>query len=59
MKYYAVAQIDINDPSWIRAYVEHTTKLVERHGGRYLARTNARASMAKVVHRYQETQRRT
>jgi len=40
MKYYAVAQIDINDPSWVRAYVEHTTELVERHGGRYLARTS-------------------
>jgi uncharacterized protein (DUF1330 family) len=39
MKYYAVAEIDITDPSWVPAYVEHTTKLVERHGGRYLART--------------------
>ena len=39
MKYYAVAEIDITDPSWIPAYVENTTKLVEQHGGRYLART--------------------
>ncbi len=39
MKYYAVAEIDITDPSWIPAYVENTTRLVERHGGRYLART--------------------
>ena len=39
MKYYAVAEIDITDPSWIAEYVEHTTKLVERYGGRYLART--------------------
>jgi uncharacterized protein (DUF1330 family) len=39
MKHYAVAEIDITDPRWIPAYVEHTTRLVERHGGRYLART--------------------
>jgi uncharacterized protein (DUF1330 family) len=39
MKYYAVAQLDITDPGWIREYVEHTTRLVEGHGGRYLART--------------------
>ncbi len=39
MNYYAVAEIDITDPSWIRDYVEHTTELVQRYGGRYLART--------------------
>lgn len=39
MKCYAVAEIDITDPGWVPAYVENTTKLVERHGGRYLART--------------------
>jgi uncharacterized protein (DUF1330 family) len=39
MKHYTVAEIDITDPGWIREYVEHTTRLVERHGGRYLART--------------------
>jgi uncharacterized protein (DUF1330 family) len=39
MKYYAVAEINITDPGWIHEYVEHTTRLVEKHGGRYLART--------------------
>ena len=39
MKHYAVAEINITDPGWIPAYVEHTTKLVEQHGRRYLART--------------------
>lgn len=39
MKYYAVAEIDITDPSWIRDYVANVTAMVERHGGRYLART--------------------
>ncbi len=39
MKHYTVAELDITDPSWIREYAEHTTRLVERYGGRYLART--------------------
>ena len=39
MKYYAVAEIDITDASWVESYLEHTTALVERYGGRYLART--------------------
>ena len=39
MKYYAVAEIAVTDPSWVGDYVAHVTPLVERHGGRYLART--------------------
>ena len=39
MKCYAVAEMDITDRAWVPAYVETVTKLVERHGGRYLART--------------------
>ncbi len=40
MKYYAVAEIEIIDQSWIPAYVENVTRLVEQCGGRYLARTS-------------------
>lgn len=40
MKYYAVAEMDITDPSWVEGYVASVTEMVERHGGRYLARTN-------------------
>jgi uncharacterized protein (DUF1330 family) len=40
VKYYSVAELDITDRSWTRAYVEVVTKMVERYGGRYLARTN-------------------
>ena len=40
MKYYAVVEIDVTDRAWIPAYVENVTKMVERHGGRYLVRTN-------------------
>ena len=40
MKYYAVAEIEITDRSWVSAYVQNVTKLVEQFGGRYLARTS-------------------
>lgn len=39
MKYYAIAEINMTDPSWIRDYVANVTPMVERRGGRYLART--------------------
>ncbi|MEW6735390.1 MAG: DUF1330 domain-containing protein [Acidobacteriota bacterium] len=40
MKYYCVAELDITDQSWVPAYIKNVTKLVEQHGGRYLARTS-------------------
>lgn len=40
MKYYSVAEIDIVDKGWIPSYLQDVTKLVEQHGGRYLARTS-------------------
>ena len=40
MKYYCVAELDITDRSWVPAYVQNVTKLVEQSGGRYLARTS-------------------
>ena len=40
MKHYAVAEIDIVDPSWVPDYVEQVTRMVEERGGRYLARTS-------------------
>jgi uncharacterized protein (DUF1330 family) len=39
MKHYAVAELDITDPAWVESYVAEVTPMVERHGGRYLART--------------------
>jgi uncharacterized protein (DUF1330 family) len=39
MKYYAVAELDVTDPGWVREYVANVTDMVERHGGRYLARS--------------------
>jgi len=40
MKYYAVAEIEIIEQSWVESYISSVTKLVEGHGGRYLARTS-------------------
>jgi uncharacterized protein (DUF1330 family) len=39
MRCYAVAEMEITDPRWIRDYVANVTGMVERRGGRYLART--------------------
>ena len=39
MKHYAVAELDVTDPAWVRDYVAEVTPMVERHGGRYLARS--------------------
>jgi uncharacterized protein (DUF1330 family) len=39
MKYYAVAEMDVTDPGWVRDYVANVTGMVERRGGRYLSRT--------------------
>ena len=40
MKHYHVVELEITDPSWVPAYVQDVTKLIEQHGGRYLARTS-------------------
>jgi uncharacterized protein (DUF1330 family) len=40
MKCYAVAELDITERSWVRDYVQNVTRMVEKRGGRYLARTN-------------------
>lgn len=36
-----IAELDVTDPSWVRDYIANVTPLVERMGGRYLARTGA------------------
>ena len=40
MKYYSVAEIEITDQTWVPDYIKNVTPMVERHGGRYLARTS-------------------
>jgi uncharacterized protein (DUF1330 family) len=40
MKYYFVVELDITDQSWVSDYIQNVTRIVERRGGRYLARTS-------------------
>jgi uncharacterized protein (DUF1330 family) len=40
MKHYTIAELDVTDPGWVRGYVDNVTAMVERYGGRYLARTS-------------------
>jgi uncharacterized protein (DUF1330 family) len=40
VKYYSVAEVEITDQSWVPDYIRNVTGLVERRGGRYLARTS-------------------
>jgi uncharacterized protein (DUF1330 family) len=42
MKYYGIAEIDATDLSWVEEYLAGVTPLVERLGGRYLARNRPR-----------------
>ncbi|HYL86743.1 MAG TPA: DUF1330 domain-containing protein [Candidatus Angelobacter sp.] len=39
MKYYLIGEIEVKDQSWVQDYVKNVTGMVERSGGRYLART--------------------
>ena len=39
MKHYAVAELDVTDPAWVKEYLAEVTPMVEARGGRYLART--------------------
>ncbi|HSU16111.1 DUF1330 domain-containing protein [Longimicrobium sp.] len=40
MKHYAIVEMDVTDRGWIAAYVQDVTPMIERFGGRYLARTS-------------------
>ena len=39
MKYYFIGEVETTDQSWVPDYVKNVTGMVERWGGRYLART--------------------
>jgi len=40
MKHYVIVEFDVIDPAWIAPYVAAVTPMIERLGGRYLARTS-------------------
>jgi uncharacterized protein (DUF1330 family) len=39
VKYYMIGEVETTDQSWVPDYVKNVTGMVERWGGRYLART--------------------
>lgn len=39
MRFYAVAEVTVTDPSWLPEYMANVNEMVERYKGRYLART--------------------
>lgn len=39
MKYYVTVALTMKDDSWVGDYLPNVTALVEKHGGKYLART--------------------
>jgi|SRR6476660_7497493 len=40
MKYYVIGEVEITDQRWVPDYIKNVTEMVERRGGRYLARTS-------------------
>jgi len=40
MKYYFVVECEVTDQNWVADYLKNVTPMVERRGGRYLARTS-------------------
>jgi uncharacterized protein (DUF1330 family) len=39
MAYYVIAQVKVNDDSWIPEYAANVHDIVHRHGGKYLSRS--------------------
>ena len=39
MKCYAVVEVNVINPHWVPEYLSKVNAIVERYGGRYLART--------------------
>ena len=45
MKHYTVGELSVTERGWARDYIANVTPMVERHGGRYLARTTTVAKL--------------
>ena len=41
MAYYVIAQVKVNDDSWIPEYAEKVHHMVHHHGGKYLSRSGS------------------
>lgn len=40
MKHYIVVETNITDPSWVSSYLEKVTPMLQKYGGRYIARSS-------------------
>lgn len=40
MKHYAIGELTVTNPAWTNEYIAKVTPMIERFGGRYLARTS-------------------
>ncbi|WP_114765041.1 DUF1330 domain-containing protein [Vibrio rhodolitus] len=43
--YYSVLEVTPTKQDWVPAYVENSNRLVEKHGGKYIARTSVHESL--------------
>lgn len=41
MAHYLIAQVKVNDDSWIPEYAARVHEIVHRHGGKYLSRSGS------------------
>ena len=41
MAHYLIAQVKVNDDSWIPDYATHVHDIVHKHGGKYLSRSGS------------------
>lgn len=41
MAHYLIAQVKVNDDSWIPDYAANVHEIVHRHGGKYLSRSGS------------------
>ena len=53
MKYYALGQIDVTDPAWIREYVTQVTAIVQRREKSSRARLRANSASSAMNSRKQ------
>lgn len=48
MSYYSILDVTPTTDSWIPSYIGPATKLLEKHGGKYLARTSSHEQIEGV-----------
>lgn len=49
MSHFLIAQVKVNDDSWIPEYAEKVHAIVHRHGGKYLSRSGSITAIEGVA----------